>query len=73
MHNPIKIGVIHGHQSVPTGDLDALSAIARQMDVDVLVSGHTHSYVVVLWMILSIIKANGHAGYKRWNTTIDSS
>lgn len=41
-HNPIKIGVIHGHQSVPTGDLDALSAIARQMDVDVLLSGHTH-------------------------------
>ncbi|ESK86801.1 vacuolar protein sorting-associated protein 29 [Moniliophthora roreri MCA 2997] len=42
LHNPIKIGVIHGHQCVPIGDLDALSAIARQMDVDVLVSGHTH-------------------------------
>ena len=42
MHNPIKIGVTHGHQSVPTGDLDSLSSIARQMDVDVLVSGHTH-------------------------------
>ncbi|KAK7030426.1 Vacuolar protein sorting-associated protein 29 [Paramarasmius palmivorus] len=43
VHNPIKIGVIHGHQCVPIGDLDALSAIARQMDVDVLVSGHTHN------------------------------
>ena len=41
-HNPIKIGVIHGHQCVPTGDLDSLSSIARQMDVDVLISGHTH-------------------------------
>ena len=42
MHNPIKIGVIHGHQCIPTGDLDSLSSLARQMDVDVLVSGHTH-------------------------------
>jgi vacuolar protein sorting-associated protein 29 len=41
-HNPIKIGVIHGHQCIPTGDLDSLSSMARQMDVDVLVSGHTH-------------------------------
>ncbi|THH13599.1 hypothetical protein EW146_g6641 [Bondarzewia mesenterica] len=43
-HSPIKIGVIHGHQCVPTGDLDSLSALARQMDVDVLVSGHTHTF-----------------------------
>ncbi len=48
MHNPIKIGVIHGHQCVPTGDLDSLSSIARQMDVDVLVSGHTHMYAKLL-------------------------
>lgn len=45
VHNPIRIGVIHGHQCVPTGDLDSLSSISRQMDVDVLVSGHTHVYV----------------------------
>ncbi|KAJ6565718.1 Metallo-dependent phosphatase-like protein [Mycena sp. CBHHK59/15] len=44
VHTPIKIGVIHGHQSVPIGDLDSLSAIARQMDVDVLISGHTHTF-----------------------------
>ncbi|KZW02548.1 Metallo-dependent phosphatase [Exidia glandulosa HHB12029] len=42
VHSPIRIGVIHGHQSVPVGDLDSLAGIARQMDVDVLVSGHTH-------------------------------
>ena len=45
-HAPIRIGVVHGHQCIPTGDLDSLSAIARQMDVDVLVSGHTHTYAV---------------------------
>ena len=44
-HSPIKIGVIHGHQCVPTGDLDSLGAIARQMDVDVLISGHTHTWL----------------------------
>ena len=43
-HSPIRIGVIHGHQSIPTGDLDSLNSIARQMDVDVLISGHTHTY-----------------------------
>ncbi|KIY69307.1 Metallo-dependent phosphatase [Cylindrobasidium torrendii FP15055 ss-10] len=42
-HQPIRIGVIHGHQSIPVGDLSSLSSIARQMDVDVLISGHTHA------------------------------
>ncbi|KAF9652424.1 Metallo-dependent phosphatase [Thelephora ganbajun] len=46
-HAPIRIGVIHGHQCIPTGDLDSLSAIARQMDVDVLISGHTHTFQAV--------------------------
>ena len=45
-HTPIKIGVIHGHQCVPTGELDSLSTIARQLDVDVLISGHTHTFVL---------------------------
>lgn len=51
IHNPIKIGVIHGHQCIPTGDIDSLRSIARQMDVDVLISGHTHVYV--LWLRFS--------------------
>ncbi|KZT07859.1 Metallo-dependent phosphatase [Laetiporus sulphureus 93-53] len=46
-HSPIRIGVVHGHQCVPIGDLDSLSAIARQLDVDVLVSGHTHTFQAV--------------------------
>jgi Calcineurin-like phosphoesterase superfamily domain len=45
VHAPIKIGVVHGHQCIPTGDLDSLSALARQMDVDVLITGHTHTFV----------------------------
>jgi len=41
-HAPLRIGVIHGHLNVPVGELDSLGAIARQMDVDVLISGNTH-------------------------------
>jgi vacuolar protein sorting-associated protein 29 len=33
VHNPM-IGMIHGPQYIPIGDLDSLSSLARQMDVD---------------------------------------
>ena len=44
-HGSLRIGLIHGHQVVPLGDTEALSAIARKMDVDILVSGGTHRRV----------------------------
>ncbi|KAG8907340.1 Vacuolar protein sorting-associated protein 29 [Tulasnella sp. 403] len=47
IHPSLRIGVIHGHQSVPVGDLDALNSVARTMDVDVLISGHTHKFEAV--------------------------
>ncbi|KAJ1953584.1 vacuolar protein sorting-associated protein 29-like protein [Linderina pennispora] len=44
-HEDIRVGVIHGHQLVPAnGDVDTLAAVARQMDVDVLLSGNTHRF-----------------------------
>ena len=45
-HQSIRIGVVHGQQIVPAGDADMLAALARQLDVDVLVSGGTHRYVI---------------------------
>jgi vacuolar protein sorting-associated protein 29 len=39
----LKFGLIHGHQVVPWGDKEALGMWQRRLDVDVLVSGHTHS------------------------------
>mmetsp|Transcript_21311 Transcript_21311/g.67420 ORF Transcript_21311/g.67420 Transcript_21311/m.67420 type:complete len:184 (-) Transcript_21311:129-680(-) len=39
-----KVGLAHGHQVVPWGDLDALAILQRQMDVDILVTGHTHQF-----------------------------
>jgi len=43
-HPPLRIGAIHGHLNVPVGELDSLGAIARQIDVDVLVHGNTHKF-----------------------------
>jgi len=37
-----KVGLIHGHQIVPWGNHEALENQMRKMDVDILVSGHTH-------------------------------
>ncbi|PWY99008.1 Metallo-dependent phosphatase [Testicularia cyperi] len=40
-HPPLRIGVLHGHQVVPAGDTESLAAVARAMDVDILLTGHT--------------------------------
>jgi len=39
-----RIGVTHGHAIVPWGDIEALKSVQRLMDVDVLVTGHTHAF-----------------------------
>jgi len=36
------IGLCHGHQVVPWGDPEALANLQRKMDVDILITGHTH-------------------------------
>ena len=38
------MGVCHGHQIVPLGDTEALAVLARQLDADILVTGHTHAF-----------------------------
>ncbi len=42
----VKIGIVHGHQVTPWGDLEALAAIQRQLDCDLLIHGHTHEFSV---------------------------
>jgi vacuolar protein sorting-associated protein 29 len=39
-----KIGLCHGHQIVPWGEKEALAIKRRQLDVDILVTGHTHKF-----------------------------
>ncbi len=41
-----KIGICHGHQIVPWGDIEAMGMMQRQLDVDILVTGHTHKFAV---------------------------
>ena len=38
-----KFGIIHGHQVVPWGDLEALGTVQRELECDVLIFGHTHT------------------------------
>ncbi|KAA8589317.1 hypothetical protein FQN60_012682 [Etheostoma spectabile] len=39
-----EIGLIHGHQVIPWGDMASLALLQRQLDVDILISGHTHKF-----------------------------
>lgn len=39
-----RIGLTHGHQVVPWADPDGLALVQRQLDVDILISGHTHKF-----------------------------
>jgi len=43
----IKFGVIHGDQVYPRGNIAKLTRIAKRLQVQVLVSGHTHSPFIV--------------------------
>lgn len=43
----LKIGLIHGHQVRPRGNLEQLSTIANKLGVKMLISGHTHSLLVM--------------------------
>lgn len=43
-HGSVRIGFTHGHTIVPTSDPDALLVTARQLNVDVLVTGGTHKF-----------------------------
>lgn len=37
-----RIGVVHGHQVVPWKSPEALARMRRKLNVDILVSGHSH-------------------------------
>ncbi len=37
-----SIGLIHGHQIVPWSDPEAAAAVQRQLNVDILITGHSH-------------------------------
>ena len=40
-----NIGLIHGHQVLPWGDLESLGMVQRSLGCDILISGHTNVVV----------------------------
>ncbi len=38
----VRIGLVHGHQVRPRGDLGKLSRLGRALGASILISGHTH-------------------------------
>mgnify|MGYP005664856055 CR=1 FL=1 len=44
--NGVRIGVIHGHQIYPRGDVVKLCKVANKLDAKILVTGHTHNALV---------------------------
>jgi len=43
-HDELTFGLLHGHQIVPQGEILNLQAVARRMNVDVLISGGTGEF-----------------------------
>ena len=43
-----NIGLIHGHQVLPWGDLDSLGMVQRSLGCDIMISGHTHKTNVLV-------------------------
>jgi vacuolar protein sorting-associated protein 29 len=43
-----RIGVVHGHQIIPWGSKEAVERMRRKLQVDILVTGHTHQSAVVV-------------------------
>lgn len=39
-----RIGLNHGHQLVPWNDAQTLQLLQRQLNVDILITGHTHKF-----------------------------
>ncbi|CAK8693853.1 unnamed protein product [Clavelina lepadiformis] len=39
-----RIGMCHGHQVCPWGDTESLAMLQRQLNVDILLFGHTHKF-----------------------------
>ena len=45
----LPLGMVHGHQLVPWGDAESLAVINRQLDCDILITGHTNKVEICCW------------------------
>eukprot|EP00696_Hemimastix_kukwesjijk_P005561 gnl/Hemi2/1699_TR600_c0_g1_i1.p1 gnl/Hemi2/1699_TR600_c0_g1~~gnl/Hemi2/1699_TR600_c0_g1_i1.p1 ORF type:complete len:194 (-),score=62.10 gnl/Hemi2/1699_TR600_c0_g1_i1:255-836(-) len=42
-----RIGLCHGHQVVPWGDIESLAMLQRDLNCDLLITGHTHKFQAI--------------------------
>ena len=63
------IGVCHGHQIVPWGDPEALANKQRQLNVDILITGHTHKHEVYEFEGKYIVNPGSITGAYSGNTS----
>merc|ERR1719223_1014606 len=66
-----RIGISHGHQVVPWGDPESLANLQRQLDVDILITGHTHKNEVYEYEKKYIINPGSATGaYSPFSTDV---
>lgn len=62
----IRLGLIHGDQVHPRGNLAKLSDIARRLGANLLISGHTHYPVVALSEMGDVLHLNPGSATGAW-------
>lgn len=66
-----RIGLSHGHQVIPWGDPEALSNLQRMLDVDILITGHTHKNSVFHYDSSYLINPGSISGaYSPFNSNV---
>ncbi|XP_023638007.1 vacuolar protein sorting-associated protein 29 [Capsella rubella] len=69
-----KLGLCHGHQVIPWGDLDSLAMLQRQLGVDILVTGHTHQFTAYKHELGVVINPGSATGaYSSINQDVNPS
>jgi len=43
----LKIGLTHGHQILPWGEVEPIKSTQRALDCDIMITGHSHQLAVV--------------------------
>lgn len=71
-----RFGLCHGHQVVPWGDLDSLAMLSRQLDVDVLITGHTHEFKAYKYedrLFINPVRGRGPRAcrLRAWDAVVD--
>ena len=57
-----NVGVVHGHGIYPRGDPEQLHEVAMEMNVEVLISGHTHAPFVKLYKGVLLLNPGSATG-----------